>query len=112
MTVAAKCLVEAKFAENAETTQYTSPAGTRTIIDKCTATNAGAASTTIVERIVPAGGTAGAANMIAPSKTLAVGEVYTFPEMVGQVLNPGDFISTLPGAANSIVIRISGREIT
>lgn len=112
MAVTAKCLVEAAYIANAETTQYTAPAGTRTIIDKVTATNTGAAATTIVAKIVPSGGTAAAGNVVAPSKALAVNEVYTFPELVGQILNPGDFISTLPGAANSVVLRISGREVT
>jgi hypothetical protein len=38
--------------------------------------------------------------------------VYTFPELVGQVLNRGDFISTLAGTASAINMRVSGREVT
>jgi len=38
--------------------------------------------------------------------------VYTFPEIVGQVLNSGDFISTIAGTASAINIRASGRQIT
>lgn len=39
-------------------------------------------------------------------------EVYTFPEIVGQVLNAGDFISTIAGTATSVNIRASGREVS
>ena len=45
-------------------------------------------------------------------KGLQFGEVYTFPELVGQVLASGGFISTIAGAADSINMRVSGREIT
>jgi hypothetical protein len=109
MTVTAKCLVEAKQAENAQTTQYTTPAGTRTIVDKFSARSV--AGATLSVNIVASGGAAGASNLIV-TKTLAAGEQYTFPELVGQVLNAGDFISTISSVATDTVIRISGRENT
>lgn len=109
MTVTPKCLVETKYAENAQTTQYTAGTGTRVLIDKFTGYSA--AGTTFAVNVVPSGGAAGAGNVVV-AKTLAAGDCYTFPEMVGQILNTGDFISTLPGDANAIVIRISGREVT
>ena len=37
---------------------------------------------------------------------------YTFPEVVGHVLEPGGFVSTLAGSASALVIRASGREVT
>jgi hypothetical protein len=110
MTVTAKPLVSAKYAENAETTQYTAN-GVRTIVDKFTGTNVSGATALLTVRLVPSGGTAGAANTTVYQKSLAAGETYTFPEIVGQILAPGDFISTLAGTASAIVIRISGREI-
>jgi hypothetical protein len=111
MTVIAKALVEALQLATAETTQYTAPAGTRTIIDKMTGTNTTGAAATITLKIVPSGGAAGAANIIVSAKTLAAGEAYTFPEMVGHVLNPGDFLSTLTSAV-AVTFRVSGREVT
>ncbi|MCP1679412.1 hypothetical protein [Kerstersia gyiorum] len=111
MPVIAKCLVEAKAAEAAQTTQYTAPTATRVIVDKFTATNTGAATGTLAINVVPNGATAGGSNLIVQEKALTAGAADTLPEMVGQVLNPGDFISTLASAAG-IVIRISGREIT
>lgn len=109
MAVTAKCLLEAKFAESSQTTQYTAPTSTRTIIDKFTA-YANAASSLSVN-FVASGGTAGAANLKVV-KALASGETYSFPELVGQILNAGDFISAISGTASTVVIRISGRENT
>lgn len=108
MTVTAKCLLEAKYAENAQTTQYTAPAGVRTIIDKFTAYSP--AGGTLSVNLVASGATAAALNLNVV-KTLAAGESYTFPELVGHILNAGDFVGTLAAAASSVVIRISGREI-
>ena len=111
MTVTALCLIESKDANNAITTQYTAGNGTRTIIDKFTSTNYTAGSLTLTVYIVPFGSAAGNSNLI-KIKTLAAGECYVWPEVVGHTLNPGDFISTNASAASSINIRASGRENT
>jgi hypothetical protein len=112
-TVIAKCLLETKYAENSQTTQYTCPAGTRTIIDKITASNNSGANQTLAINVVPSGGSAGASNLIVPAKTIVdTASPELFPGIVGRVLNPGDFISTLASAASAIVIRIEGREIS
>lgn len=112
MTVTAKPLFNALQAAAVETTQYTTPAGTRTIIDKFTGTNTTGSPATLTVKLIQSGGAAGAANTIVSAKTLQAGEAYTFPEVVGHVLNPGDFISTLAGTAAAISIRASGREVT
>jgi len=111
MTVTVKVLIPAKIAENTQTTQYTAT-GVTTIIDKFTATNYSATAATISVNLVTSAGTAGNQNLITKSKTLQASEVYTFPELVGQVLAPGGFISTIAGTASAINIRASGREIT
>ena len=112
MTVTAKPLFEALQAANAETTQYTAPGGTRTIIDKFTGTNTSGAAANITVKLIASGGAAGAGNTIVSSKTLQSGETYTFPEVVGHVLAAGDFISTLASVAAAITIRASGREVS
>jgi phage tail tape-measure protein len=112
MTVSAKTLIEPVQAAAANTTQYTAPAATRTIIDKFTGTNTTAAVATLTVNLVASGGGASATNTIVSAKPLAPGECYTFPEIVGHVLNPGDFISTLAGTAAAISVRASGREVT
>jgi hypothetical protein len=111
MTVQVKVLIPAKNAENSQTTQYTSTNVT-TIIDKFTATNYSGAAETLSVNLVTSSYSAGNDNLIVKTKTLQPTETYTFPEIVGQVLNAGDFISTIASAATSINIRASGREIT
>jgi len=111
MTVTVKVLIPAKTAEATQTTQYTATNVT-TIIDKLTATNYSASAATISVNLVTASGSAGDSNLITKLKTLQPSEVYTFPEIVGQVLSPSAFISTIAGTASAINIRASGREVT
>lgn len=111
MTVVVKTLIPAKTAESSQTTQYTATNVT-TIIDKFTATNYSTSAATISVNLVTVAGSAGNQNLITKSKTLQPSEVYTFPELVGHVLNPGDFVSTIAGTASAINIRASGREVT
>jgi len=111
MAVTVKNLVPAIIAAASQTTQYTATNVT-TIIDKFTATNYSATAATISVNLVTNGDTAGNQNLITKTKTLQAAEVYTFPELVGQVLNAGGFISTIAGTAASINIRVSGREVS
>lgn len=111
MTVTVKVLVPAKTAENSQTTQYTAN-GVAAIIDKFTATNYYSAAATISVNLVTQADSAGNQNLITKTKTLQPAEVYTFPELVGQVLGNGDFISTIAGTASAINIRVSGREVS
>ena len=111
MAVVTKVLIPAKTAENVQTSQYTATNVT-TIIDKFTATNYSANAATISVNLVIAAGSAGNDNLIVKTKTLQPAETYTFPELVGQVIAAGGFISTIVGTASAINIRASGREIT
>jgi hypothetical protein len=111
MTVTVKVLIPAKQAENTQTTQYTAT-NCKTIIDKFTATNTTAGNVTISVNLVIGGGTAGVTNLIVDTRSLAPDETYTFPELVGQALEPSGFISTIASAATSLTIRANGREIT
>jgi hypothetical protein len=111
MTITVKVLIPAKIAENTQTTQYTA-SGVTTIIDKFTATNYSGTAATISVNLVTLADTAGNQNLITKTKTLQPNEVYTFPELVGQVLMASGFISTIAGAASAINIRASGREVS
>ena len=111
MTVTVRVLIPAKIAEASQTTQYTAN-GVTTIIDKFTATNYSASPATLSVNLVTVSGSAGDANLITKTKTLQPAEVYAFPELVGQVLAPSGFISTLAGTATAINIRASGREVS
>lgn len=111
MTVSAKCLIESAQAAAAQTTMYTAPVGTRTIIDKFSGTNTTGAPVQIAVNLVPSAGAPSAANVITPTQTIAAGGSYLFPEVVGHVLQPGDFISVLAGSV-AITVRASGREVS
>jgi hypothetical protein len=111
MTVTVKVLIPAKQAENTQTTQYTAT-NAKAIIDKFTATNTTAGNVTLSVNLVTSGGAAGVTNLIVDSRAIAPDETYTFPELVGQTLESGGFISTIASAATSLTIRASGREIT
>lgn len=111
MAVTPKVLIPAKQAESAQTTQYTADA-VKAIIDKFTVTNTSAGNVTISVNLVDFGGVAGADNLVIDARTIAPDETYTCPELVGQVLEAAQFISTLASAATSLTIRCSGREIT
>ena len=111
MTVTAKNLVPAKIVEATQTTQYTA-SNVTTIIDKFTATNFSGTAATISVNLVTLADSAGNLNLITKDKSLPPSETYTFPELVGQIIPAGGFISTVAGTADSINMRASGREIS
>jgi hypothetical protein len=111
MTVTAKNIIPAKNAENAQTTQYVATEVT-TIIDKFTATNFSGGMVNISVNLASVGTATGNDNLIVKQKILQPGETYTFPELVGHIIPPNGFISTLASAAAAVNIRASGREIS
>ena len=111
MTVTVKVLIPAKIAEDSQTQQYAA-CNVTTIIDKFTATNYSGGAATLSINLVTSGDTPGNRNLITKARSLAASEVYTFPEIVGQVLDSGGFISTIAGTASAITIRASGREVS
>jgi len=111
MTITVKVLIDAKTAEDSQTTQYTAN-GVTTLIDKFTATNYSGSAATLSINIVTAAGSAGNTNLIVKTKTIQAGNTYTFPEIVGIALAPSGFISTIAGTASAINIRANGREIS
>lgn len=111
MTVTVKNIIPRKQAENAQTAQYTAQ-DCKTIIDKFTVTNTTAANVPFSVNLVPVAGVADASNLVLKTRSIAPNETYTCPELVGQVLEVGGFISTLAGAATALTISASGREIT
>ena len=111
MAVNVKVLIPAKIAENTQVTQYTAQ-NVSAIIDKFTATNFSASAATLSVNLVTQFDAAGNQNLVVKTKTLQAAETYTFPEIVGHVLAPGGFISTIAGTASAINIRSSGREVS
>lgn len=111
MTVTVLNIIPRKQAENAQTTQYTSTL-CKTVIDKFTVTNTTSGNVAFSCNLVASGGSAGASNLVISSRSIAPGETYLCPELVGQSLEPSGFISTLAGAAASLTISATGRQIT
>lgn len=111
MAVTVKVFIARKQAENSQTTQYTAT-NCKAIIDKFTATNTTAGAVTLSVNLVVAAGSASSSNLVVSAKSLAAGETYTFPELVGQTLEASGFISTIASAATSLTLSCSGREIT
>lgn len=111
MTVTVSVLVPPKQMEAVQTTQYTA-SNVRAIIDKATVTNTDTVARTFSVNIVTSGGSAGVSNLVIDTRTVQPDETYLCPELVGHVLAPGGFISTIASAATSLTLRVSGREIT
>ena len=104
-------LIPSKYAENAQTTQY-SATGVVAIIDKFTVTNVSSSNATITVNIIPGTLSVSNENIILKQYTVPPGKTYTCPELVGHILGAGGFISTIASAASALVIRSSGRTIS
>jgi len=111
MIITVKNIIPRKQAEDIDSTQYTAQNG-KTIIDKFTATNTSGVDVSFSVNLVASGGTVGLSNLVLKSRVIAPSETYNCPELTGQVLEVGGFISTLASAAASLTISASGREIT
>jgi len=111
MSVTVKNIIPRKQIENAQTAQYTAQ-NCKTIIDKFTVTNTSASNVSFSCNLVAESDVAGDGNLVVKARVLAPNETYTCPELVGQSLESGGFISTLAGAAAALTVSASGREIT
>ena len=112
MSVTPRVIVQPVQLAVAATTQYTVPQGTRCIIDKATVVNTDTVNRTFSVNLVPSGGSPGNANLVIDARAVVPDETYLCQELIGQILGPGDFISTTASAATALSLRISGREIT
>lgn len=111
MTITVKNIVPAAQLTGAAATLYTAT-NCKTVIDKFTLTNtSGGAIAVTVYKIVQ-GGAAGAGNTIISAKSIAAGETYNCPEMVGQTLEAGGFIQAFASTTLTVTVSASGREIT
>ena len=111
MAVKVTCIIPSKQLEVAQTNQYIAT-NSKTMIDKVTVTNTTSATVTFSCNLVPEGGSVADTNAVIKTKSVAAGETYVCPELVGHVLEPGDAISMIASVADSLTIRASGREVT
>ncbi len=111
MAVYTRLFVPPKEAENIQTSQYTVPSGSKIVIDKFTGTNTSGSPEKLSVNLIPIGDSVGDSNLIVKERNIAPGETYTFPELVGQIMDTAGIISTIASVASAITIVISGREI-
>lgn len=111
MTVTVLNIIPRKHVENIQTAQYTA-VNCKTLIDKFTVTNISAGNVLFSCNLVPSSGVADNTNLVLKTRAIAPNDTYQCPELVGQSLEDGGFISTLVDAATSLVISATGREIT
>ena len=111
MAVIIKNIIPAKQIEATQTTQYTA-VNCKTIIDKFTVTNTSGSNAVFSVNLIVSAGTAGNANLIVKTRSVAPNETYTCPELVGQTLEPSGFISALAGTASALTVSASGREVS
>lgn len=112
MSITAKPLIDAQYAEASATTEYTCPGSTYAIIDKFTATNISAGAVALTVYIVPSGETLGDNHIIIDALSIAAGTCLDLSELQNQILKASDVISVFAASANAIVIRASGREVS
>jgi hypothetical protein len=111
MTISKKLFNSAQLGTGVAT-YYTAGALTTTIIKKLTFTNTTAIAVSVTVYLIVAAGTAGDANTLRKTKTVAPNDVFECFEAEGHMLAPGDFIQALCSAAASITIMGSGIELT
>lgn len=87
-----------------ETTIFT--ATTKTRVDEILVCNLAAAATVFNVSVVRSGGTAGTANRIARSESIAAHTALR--ANLKTTLNPGDFLSVLVGTAVTVTFTVSG----
>lgn len=108
MTTTPLVLIPSKIAETASTPQYTST-NAKTAIDKLTTYNSTGAPILVTVNLVVAGGSASAGNAF--TKNVAAGTTWTWPDVVGHILESGGQIFTT-ASATGVSLRASGRQFT
>lgn len=109
MSVINKSLLPPKYIENVQTVQYEALNG-RAIIDKMTVTNSGAVNASFSVWIVY--GAPDGSNLIIDDKTIAPNDTYKCPEMIGHIIENGGELYGISSDSNTLVLTISGREVT
>lgn len=103
-----KQLAQNAQASTTETTIYTVPASTTTIVKQIAVCNTTGVAANYSISIVPSGGTAGATNRIMAVQAIAANSTVYLD--LTQVMATGGFISILQGTASSITVTASGVE--
>lgn len=101
-------LAQSNVASTTETTVYTVPGSTTTVVKQIVVANVTAADVTTSLSLVPSGGSAGVTNRLYEQTTIPAYSTVTFD--LSQVMDTGDFISIKQGTASGVTTTISGVE--
>ena len=104
MTITAKVFYSGGQLTGSAATYYTSPALTTSVITQAVFTNVDTAAHTITAYVVRSAGTASASNTLISAYSLAPGQAYPSPELVGVTLAPGDFIQALADTGAKVTL--------
>lgn len=81
-------------------------------ITNATITNTTGGAVTATVYIIPSGGTAGATNVKISARSIAAGETYLCPELIGADVMSGGIIQALASSGSALTLMISGLEVT
>lgn len=113
MSVTPLEIVNKQLTTTATDVPFVSQTGTRTRITAASIINTEAATNyTATIYKIPSGDTAGAANIIINARTIVGGETYPCPELIGQILEPGDKLQGIASTTLKLNFIVSGVEIT
>lgn len=91
---------------------YYTATNKKATIKNATAVNTTAGAITLTVYIVASGGSATTSNIVISAKSIASGETYNCPELVGKVVASGGTIQALASSAASISFQVDGIEET
>lgn len=111
MAITPKRLVAGSQIAASATTYYTATL-VRTRVDSCSLTNTTGGAITVSLHLVPSGGTADATNIVLSTYSVAAGQTYVPPGIIGQWIEEGGTLQAVASSATSVTLVCSGVEYT
>lgn len=109
MAIVPKRLVDGSQLTTSAATYYTAT-NVRSRIDSCALTNTTGGAVTATLHLVPSGGSASASNRVLSAYSIAAGQTYVPPGIIGQWIESGGTLQALASSATSISLVASGVE--
>lgn len=83
-------------------TLFTGQTNTKTLITKASFVNTDTVARLLTVNLIRSGGSASAANTLIDAVAIPAGGSYLAPELVGQILNAGDFVQAKADAGSVV----------
>ena len=105
-------LINAQITDAPAAIPYTAGVGVKCRITSASICNTETATAYTVDVYkIPSGDSAAAANKIVNTRTIYGGETYPCPELIGQVLEPGDKLDAVASTTLKLNFIVSGIEL-